>query len=181
MTFEDYSVVVNDEDQYSIWPTERAAPAGWRPTGFTGTREDCLSHVDEVWTDMRPASLRAALAEAAARPAPESEASPDTHDLVARLCTGEQRVQVVLRPEATIAKLREAIESRYVHVLFPDTVGGTEVGVALDVTDLSAADFAVGIGTVRLEGDLTLDFRRLRCGVSIDVTSLTGHGTLHAA
>jgi len=51
-------VVRNDEEQYSIWEDGRALPAGWHDTGFAGTKEECLSHVDEVWTDMRPRSLR---------------------------------------------------------------------------------------------------------------------------
>ncbi|MET7707323.1 MbtH family NRPS accessory protein [Micromonospora sp. NPDC005413] len=53
-----FGVVVNDEEQYSIWPQGRDLPAGWRQEGFTGTREACLEHVGEVWTDMRPLSLR---------------------------------------------------------------------------------------------------------------------------
>jgi len=53
-----YQVVVNDEEQYSIWPTDRDNPPGWTTTGFAGTKEECLSHIDEVWTDMRPLSLR---------------------------------------------------------------------------------------------------------------------------
>ena len=53
-----YAVVVNDEEQYSIWPVGRDLPAGWRRDGFTGTEEACLAHIDETWTDMRPASLR---------------------------------------------------------------------------------------------------------------------------
>jgi MbtH protein len=51
-------VVVNDEEQYSIWPAGRELPAGWRRDGFTGTEEECLAHIEETWTDMRPASLR---------------------------------------------------------------------------------------------------------------------------
>jgi MbtH protein len=51
-------VVVNDEEQYSIWPAVRELPAGWRSDGFTGTEQECLAHIEEVWTDMRPASLR---------------------------------------------------------------------------------------------------------------------------
>jgi MbtH protein len=51
-------VVVNDEEQYSIWPAERDLPAGWRRDGFTGTEAECLAYIDETWTDMRPASLR---------------------------------------------------------------------------------------------------------------------------
>lgn len=53
-----HQVVVNDEEQYSVWPEERDLPAGWRPEGTTGTRQDCLAHIDAVWTDMRPLSLR---------------------------------------------------------------------------------------------------------------------------
>ncbi|WP_030910358.1 MbtH family protein [Streptomyces sp. NRRL F-5126] len=49
---------MNDETQYSIWPRNRDLPAGWRGTGFAGTRESCLEHIDTVWTDMCPASLR---------------------------------------------------------------------------------------------------------------------------
>jgi MbtH protein len=53
-----FTVVVNDEEQYSVWPADRPLPAGWRDAGRTGSKQDCLAHIDEVWTDMRPASLR---------------------------------------------------------------------------------------------------------------------------
>lgn len=60
-----YEVVVNDEEQYSIWPATRPRPAGWHAAGHTGSREACLAHIGEVWTDMRPRSVRASLAAAA--------------------------------------------------------------------------------------------------------------------
>jgi len=53
-----YAVVVNDEEQYSIWRAGRDLPADWRPEGFTGTEDECLAYIDETWTDMRPAALR---------------------------------------------------------------------------------------------------------------------------
>ncbi|MFE3853488.1 MbtH family protein [Streptomyces griseorubiginosus] len=53
-----YRVVRNDEDQYSIWWAERDLPAGWSAEGTEGTREECLARIAEVWTDMRPRSLR---------------------------------------------------------------------------------------------------------------------------
>jgi MbtH protein len=53
-----YTVVVNDEEQYSIWPADREIPAGWRESGMRGSKEECLAHIDEIWTDMRPLSLR---------------------------------------------------------------------------------------------------------------------------
>ncbi|GAA1989507.1 MbtH family protein [Kitasatospora viridis] len=53
-----YAVVVNDEEQYSIWPLDRDVPAGWREAGTRGTKEECLARIEEVWTDMRPLSLR---------------------------------------------------------------------------------------------------------------------------
>jgi MbtH protein len=53
-----YQVLINDEEQYSLWPAGHEVPAGWRPAGKEGTREECSAWVDEVWTDMRPRSLR---------------------------------------------------------------------------------------------------------------------------
>lgn len=56
-----YEVVLNDEEQYSIWWVGRERPAGWRAEGMQGTRAECLAHIDAVWTDLRPLSVRAAL------------------------------------------------------------------------------------------------------------------------
>ncbi|HEV2348025.1 MAG TPA: MbtH family protein [Actinocrinis sp.] len=58
MEAETYRVVVNDEQQYSIWPADRENAPGWADAGKTGTKEECLAHIGEVWTDMRPLSLR---------------------------------------------------------------------------------------------------------------------------
>ena len=53
-----YTVVVNHEEQYSIWFAGRDIPLGWREVGKTGTKAECLAYIEEVWTDMRPLSLR---------------------------------------------------------------------------------------------------------------------------
>jgi MbtH protein len=53
-----FKVVVNHEDQYSIWPANRDNPVGWESTRKSGTKEECLAYIKEVWTDMRPLSLR---------------------------------------------------------------------------------------------------------------------------
>lgn len=53
-----YRVVVNFEEQYSIWPEYKEIPEGWRDAGKAGKKEECLSYINEVWTDMRPLSLR---------------------------------------------------------------------------------------------------------------------------
>lgn len=54
-----YEVVINQEGQYSIWPTNKIVPNGWSVVGKQGTKEACLAFISEVWTDMRPLSLRA--------------------------------------------------------------------------------------------------------------------------
>lgn len=59
-----YQVVVNDEEQYSIWAVDRELPAGWRATGPRGPKSECLDYINEVWTDMRPLSLRRQLTDA---------------------------------------------------------------------------------------------------------------------
>jgi MbtH protein len=61
---QNYRVVCNDEEQYSIWPQHRPIPNGWRDEGTSGTRQECLDHIEEVWTDMRPLSLRRRMATA---------------------------------------------------------------------------------------------------------------------
>lgn len=53
-----YVVVVNDEEQYSIWFADRDLPLGWTAEGKSGTREECLAHIGEVWTDLTPRSVR---------------------------------------------------------------------------------------------------------------------------
>ena len=53
-----YRVVVNHEEQYSIWPADRENPLGWRDAGKSGSKQECLTYIEEVWTDMRPLSLR---------------------------------------------------------------------------------------------------------------------------
>lgn len=53
-----YKVVVNHEEQYSIWPADRENALGWKDAGKTGTKEECTAYINEVWTDMRPLSLR---------------------------------------------------------------------------------------------------------------------------
>ena len=70
MTFDEeddktaYNVVMNHEEQYSIWPAHREPPLGWKVVGKTGSKKECLDYIDVVWTDMRPLSLRKKMAEA---------------------------------------------------------------------------------------------------------------------
>lgn len=53
-----YKVVINHEEQYSIWPADRENPLGWNDGGKSGLKPECLAYIKEVWTDMRPLSLR---------------------------------------------------------------------------------------------------------------------------
>lgn len=62
-----YKVVVNQEEQFSIWPINRENPSGWRDAGKSGLKDECLTYIKEVWTDMRPLSLRKKMEETANR------------------------------------------------------------------------------------------------------------------
>jgi MbtH protein len=62
-----YAVVVNGEEQYSIWFAERELPEGWRAVGKTGTKAECLKYIADEWSDMRPLSLRKAMDESLSR------------------------------------------------------------------------------------------------------------------
>lgn len=64
-----YTVVVNHEEQYSIWPADREMPLGWKAVGKEGNKQECLDHIEEIWTDMRPLSLRKKMEEDARKQA----------------------------------------------------------------------------------------------------------------
>lgn len=177
-----YHVVRNHEEQYSIWPADQDLPDGWTTVGRTGGREECLSYIGEVWTDMRPLSLRVFMAE---HPDGLCEDVPEdpfagTPTLVDRLTTGTHPVEVSLRPDRTAAALKEAIDRGYVFLRFTGTDGGTELGVELVEGDCESAgaDFAAGTGTVRLGGRLELDFVPLTCAATVDLGALTGQASL---
>lgn len=64
-----YHVVINHEEQYSIWFADREPPAGWTVVGAAGRKQECLDRINELWTDMRPMSLRKAMEAAGSQPA----------------------------------------------------------------------------------------------------------------
>ena len=72
-----YKVVVNHEEQYSIWPADRELPLGWNLAGKRGTKAECLAYIEEVWTDMRPLSLRRHMEAFEAERAAKAAASAD--------------------------------------------------------------------------------------------------------
>jgi uncharacterized protein YbdZ (MbtH family) len=178
-----YKVVVNQEEQYSIWPADREDAPGWRDDGKKGTKQECLDHIKEVWVDMRPLSLRKKMEEFAKNPPPPVSARAQhqrRHDLVDRLCEGDHPVEAGLRPERTPKTFKEAIDRNYIHIRFTGTKGGTELGFRLDreCSNLSEADFEKATGNVHVEGNLTLDYVKVRCLADIDLKTLEGMGHL---
>jgi MbtH protein len=73
-----YKVVVNHEEQYSIWPEYKENPLGWNDVGKVGTKAECLAYIKEVWTDMRPLSLRKKMEEMNKDPGPPPPDSKQT-------------------------------------------------------------------------------------------------------
>lgn len=180
-----YKVVLNDEEQYSIWWADRDNPPGWRDEGKRGSKAECLAHIDVVWTDMRPLSLRREMAEreaAAARGELADEVEETLEDegptLVERLCAGDHPVRTSVFPDGSLQALADAVGRGYVHVTFTATRGETELGVRLDREACDLAALAAATGTVRLVGRLTLDYVPVRCVAAIDVATLSGHGRL---
>src|SRR5215475_8667518 len=179
-----YRVVVNHEEQYSIWPDYKEIPLGWKDVGEVGPKAECLAFIEKVWTDMRPLSLRKKMEEMARNPLPPPPPpdpnKPREKSLVDRLCEGDHPVEAGLRPEKTVKLLKEAIDRNYVHIRFTKTRGGTELGVRLDreACDFSQADFDQGSGTIHVEGNLTLDYVKVRCIADIALATLEGTGHL---
>jgi uncharacterized protein YbdZ (MbtH family) len=178
-----YKVVMNHEEQYSIWPSYKEIPLGWKDVGKSGLKPECLAYIKDVWTDMRPLSLRKRMAELAKNPPPPLSPDPNRpreKSLVERLCEGDHPVEASLRPEKTAKALKDRIDMGYVHIKFTETRGGTELGVRLDrsAIDLNQADFENQTGKAHLEGELTLDYVKVRCIADIDLRTLSGEGHL---
>ncbi len=167
-----FAVVVNDEEQYSIWNEQRPIPPGWRAEGFKGRKADCLSHIEKVWTDMRPLSVRRAIANSsvASPTAPPREAD----DLVKRLAA-RQPIVFVGRPQASREELEAQLTRRRVYVRFDQT--GTELGVRVDDEAAAAARTAMQKGEpIRLEGELVLNYQRVRFAGELDARELPPKG-----
>jgi uncharacterized protein YbdZ (MbtH family) len=178
-----YKVVINDEEQYSIAFADRANALGWRDAGKSGSKAECLAFIEDAWTDMRPLSLRKKMAEesnAPPEPPAPARAAPDAggvNGLVQRL--GEaQEVEAALAPRSEAKVLKEAIDRAFVFMVFVRT--GTKLGIALDraACDLSGADFEAGAGVVRLVGDLTLNYNKVRYRGDLDLKTLRGTGKI---
>lgn len=183
-----YKVVVNHEEQYSIWPADRENPLGWKDVGKVGPKQECLDYIKEVWTDMRPLSLRKKMEEMAKQksevkeepaPAESSQAEQGMDELVMRLSEGDHPV-VASAVGDSVAELKKSVERGYVHIKFTETRGGTELGVRLNekLCDLSKGDFEKATGTIHLVGGLTLNYVKVNCIADINLKNLQGKGHL---
>jgi len=101
-------------------------------------------------------------------------------DLVERLSSGRHPVEVSVRPEKTVQGFKECVARNYVHLRFTNTRGGTELGVSLDRarSDFTNADFERESGSVKIVGELSLDFVPVRCVAEVELASLRGEGWL---
>ena len=177
-----YKVVINHEEQYSIWPEYKENPLGWSDVGKAGTKAECLAYIKEVWTDMRPLSLRKKMEELAKNPAPAPPPSitEPQESLVDRLCKGQHPIEITLLPNVSAKAFKEAIDSGYVRVKFTGTKGGTELGVRVDneACNFQDANFEQATGRAKVVGNLTLDYTRVSCIANIDLQTLAGQGCL---
>ena len=177
-----YEVVVNHEEQYSIWPEGRDLPLGWRLAGKAGSKAECLAYIEQVWTDMRPLSLREQMRKLAENP--ETEATPaisrppdPRDDLVAFLSEGHHPIQASAQ---SAEQFLERIRAGYVNIKFTDTRGGTELGVKLDAaaSDTTGAGIEGNKGNVRIAGNLTLNYQPVRLVAEVALETLMGSGRL---
>lgn len=181
-----YKVVINHEEQYSIWPVERDNPLGWKNVGKSGTKSDCLEYIDEVWTDMRPLSLRAHMEKLEKSKKEKEHQNSDSPDiateesLVSRLSSGLHPVEIDRIERIDANEIRDRIKKGYIHIKFPLTRGGTVLGIKLEnnLCNLQDVDFERNSGSVHLEGNLTLNYVDVRCIVDIDIETKRGTGHL---
>lgn len=178
-----YSVVMNSEEQYSIWPVFKTVPQGWDTVGVSGSKDICLSHIKEVWTDMRPLSLRKKIKEAElkAGSATDNRTTPlqkegQQESIVSFL----ERIQdhpVTVKPtNRNFQEFKESLARHYVHLTFTDTRGGTTVAVRLipEKVNVEGENILQETGTVHFEGSFILDYSRMKCIAAINLKTFEG-------
>ncbi|WP_075883934.1 MbtH family protein [Candidatus Protochlamydia sp. W-9] len=184
-----YEVVINEEEQYSIWPVTKEIPAGWKAVGQKGNKAVCLSYIKCVWTDMRPLSLRKQMEnlktvnmenlETAENVEVEDFQTTSISSTVKFLSTGLHPLSVYPSP-VSIEHFKAFLEEQFIHINYLDTKGETCLGVNLDLnsTDKWTIGFEQKKGTFHLEGDLILDYVKVRCVADVDLSSMKGMGYL---
>ncbi len=182
-----YTVVVNVEEQYSIWPSFKKVPEGWSEVGFTGKKQDCLSHIKEIWKDMRPLSLRKKMEEQKnswnerRKQAISTQPTicPEASSTVEFLTKGVQSISAKLAGHG-VASFHNSLVREYIHLTFTGTRGQTCIGIKIDPqkTEFKNVDFEKGVGLVKVEGNFILDFVKLKCCAEIDLQDLSGTAQL---
>jgi hypothetical protein len=101
-------------------------------------------------------------------------------ELVRKLSQGDQKIEVSIRPDRTPKALLGCIRKGYVHLKFPETQGGTDLYIPLDIaeTRLNDANFETGTGSIELIGKLALDYEDVKCRAVIDLATMNGYGRL---
>lgn len=176
-----YQVVVNEEEQYSIWPSYKKRPKGWTDVGPAGTKAECLDWIEKTWVDLRPRSLREVMRLDSLRSAPAIRAdlpiSPRTESLIPlpdRLCRHEQHIRVARCSDA--ADFKAQLDRGYVLLEFLQTAGGTELGCPVSSSrsvDVEAR-FDTGIGKIEVVAQVRVDYELLRILAVVDLSTLEG-------
>ena len=165
-------VVVNHEEQYSIWPTYKSIPKGWKSVGVEGSKEQCLKHIEKVWTDMRPLSLRKKIEGRKNISLKSSSSIEKGASLLASLAEGCCEASLSNTPELDNS-LEHLKKTGYAHISFSLESGKTNLFFKVDEenSELSGEK-------IHLEGEIILDFCPVRCIVDLDRDSLLGKGRL---
>jgi len=175
-----YLVVVNEEEQYSIWPSYKTIPMGWKEEGFQGSKESCLDHIGKVWKDMRPLSLRKRMElrknelEKHIREIETQPAElPPKSQTVEFLLRGEHPFQVH-SSQASVQEFNRAIEMGCIYLVFTNTIGQT--CLRIDFSQIHRYEES-DLESCTLKGSLELDFVPLSCSLQIDISSMKGIGS----
>lgn len=154
------NVVINDSGAYSIWPENREIPRGWRATGATGSKAECLEFIREHWSDLKPAGLQ------------ELEANLDLSDSPGVSPPMEALQQI--RSEETPVAFRESMARGYVHLIFSGLPNTPCIGLRLLNVE-STMEVAV------FTAEFLLDGRRFVCRAELNPDSMSGKAVLKPA
>lgn len=171
-----YNVVVNAEEQYSIWPKYQKIPNGWHSIDFVGSKNECLDYIGVIWKDIRPLSLRKRLSQNLrydeAGVNSEKIKYETQHTSLVDLLLSKQH-DIVL-PVESKDKLFEEVNSGYLNVIVLDTKGRTELNITIAKNSCPVEGSLTAQKDLSLCGNIELDYQKLKFDINLDLVHLKG-------
>lgn len=165
-----YEVVKNIEEQYSIWPQNKEVPSGWKKVGYSGEKDVCLKHIEQVWTDMRPLSLRKHIESMKTSSRVNNERlQTDTESLVDLLLNKDVHAVSLPYQPVDMPDFLDQLRSGICYIEFNEVFSQPQIAISL-----TSENYELNANYILFKGSLTLDLIPIQCHCKFDSKNFRG-------